>query len=96
MTTYLRSDVPQVQAAHIHKRKGDPFVLDCPECEAQIRLQPGIWADRPSLIPLTEDEQHEQEQVDRDVALANAAQGRAIRQEQTTKARAARGARKSL
>lgn len=92
MTTYLRSDVSEVQAAHLHKKKASEphLVLNCAECEEHIRRQPGLWADRPSLVPMTPEEEREEDEIKRDVALANAVHGRAIRDEQTAKVRASR------
>lgn len=95
MTTYLRSDVTKIEGVHLHtkKPKDHYLVLDCPECEPSVRLQHGLWADRPGLVPLTPDEEREKDELDREVALANAATGRAIREENTARARTARQSR---
>lgn len=79
---------------HTQPAEGGKWEIDCPECEEAVRKQPGMWGDRLALVPLTPEEVREEEAIQRDVALANAATGRAIRDEQTARVRAQRSQRR--
>lgn len=95
MPLYARSDVISVQSANcpiVHtKKKGADFLeLDCPECQSSLGGQKALFATQKHMVPLTEEEQAAQEQEDRDIALALAAEGRAIRSQATDRVRKAR------